>query len=229
MSTPNATTPAAPAAGAAPAEGTPPPAAAPAADAKSAAPAAKPSVFAKELPAETKPEEKASPPEVKAVELDLPEGFDAKAGEALKALAGKLGLDKARGAELVKAYAEANAAAQKQVEERFTKQVAEWKAAAKADPSIEKLGGFEKVVRGADRLLMRFDSDGKLGELLEGSGLAFHPAVVGFFGSLAQALKEDSVTGAAAPAPAAASQTAEIARLKALYPKSPQLTAHLKE
>lgn len=228
MSTPNATTPAAPAA-AAPAEGTPPAAAAPTAggEAKSTAPAAKPSVFAKEVPAETPPAQK--PAEVAPVELDLPEGFDAKAGESLKALAGKLGLDKTKGAELVKAYAEANAAAQKQVEERFNKQVAEWKAAAKADPAIEKLGGFDKVVRGADRVLTRFDSEGKLGELLEGSGLAFHPAVVSFFGSLAAALKEDTVTGAAAVAPPAASQTAEIARLKALYPKSPQLFAHLKE
>lgn len=161
----------------------------------------------------------------------MPEGFDAKAGETLKSLAGRLGLDKTKGGELVKAYAEANAVAQKAAEERFEKQVTEWKTAAKADPLVERLGGFEKVVRGADRLLTRFDSDGKLSGLLESSGLAFHPAVVGFFGSIAAAMKEDTVTGAAhaPPAAASASKADELARLSALYPASPELFAHLKE
>lgn len=234
MSTPNATTPVAPAAaGAAPAEGTAPAAgAAPAAAgaaATSTAPAAKGSVFAKELPAETKDAETKPADAPAPVELDLPEGFDAKAGETLKALAGRLGLDKTKGGELVKAYAEANAAAQKVAEERFDKQVTEWKTAAKADPLVEKLGGFEKVVRGADRLLTRFDTDGKLSGLLESSGLAFHPAVVGFFGQLAAALKEDTVTGAANTPGPSASQADEMARLKALYPKSPQMFPNLKE
>lgn len=226
MSTPNVTTaaPAAPVTTPAPVETK---SAAPAGDATPAAPAAPAkSVFAKEVPEGEKAPEKAL--DVQPVDLELPAGFDAKAGETLKTLAGKLGLDKTKGAELVKAYTEANAAAQKVAEERFTKQTAEWKSAARADPAIEKLGGFEKVVRTADRVLTRFDVDGKLSEVLEGSGLAFHPAVVRFFGELGAALKEDTVSGAPSPG-ATRSQSDETARLKALYPQSPKMFAHLKE
>lgn len=230
MSTPNVTTPASPAAAPAaapapaPAEGVAPAAGA---ESKAAAPEAKAGVFAKQATTEKATEKAADAPA--SVELDLPEGFDAKAGATLKALAGRLGLDKTKGGELVKAYSEANAANQKAVEERFTKQVADWKTAARADPAIEKLGGFDKVVRGADRVLTRFDSDGKLGEMLESTGLAFHPTVVSFFGQLAAALKEDTVSGAAPAPSAAASKGDEIARLKALYSSSPELFAHLKE
>ena len=181
---------------------------------------AKGSVFAREAgepKADAKADATGEAP--KAVELELPEGFDAKAGETLKSLAGKLGLDKAKGGELVKAYVEAQGAAQKAYEEKFQAQLETWKTAAKADPVVKELGGFEKVMRGADRLVTRFDPDGTFADLLERSGMAFEPSVVRFFGRVASALREDTISGT--PSAAAGPSPEDV--LARLYPNSQSL------
>lgn len=182
------------------------------ADAK---PEAKASPYSKEAKPEEKADEKAEP---KAVELEFPKGFDEKAGATLKTLAGQLGLDAAKGKVLVDAYVTAQAAAQKTYEESLAKQTDAWKAELKADASVKAAGGFDASMRLVDRLVTRFDPKGELSDVLERSGLAFHPGVVRFLASIAVSLKEDTVAGTAS---APAKDVDALAALRAQYPNHP--------
>ncbi len=152
--------------------------------------------------------------EAPVVEIDLPEGFDADAASTLKALAGELGLDKARGGKLVAAYQKAQAEAEKRAEAAFVAQAKQYVAQAEQHPVVKELGGVDKARALAGKALSVVGSK-ELGALLQASGLAYHPEVLALFARVGARLGDDSVRGAgngtAAPKPTAEQQ------LRALY------------
>jgi hypothetical protein len=129
-----------------------------------------------------------------AVELDLPEGFPEVAAGTIKTLAGELGLDKAKAQKLVERYAEAEKAAAAAREEAFVKQANEYVTQAEKHPAVVQLGGLEKARNLAGKALTTLGTP-ELGELLQSSGLAYHPEVLSFFAGLGKRLGEGGVAG----------------------------------
>lgn len=197
MSTPDGTTPApAPAAAPAAAAGSPAPAsaAAPAAASKPALPPPLVAPVPKDAPADAQAGEKA-PAAAAPVEVDFPEGFPEVAAASIKGLAADLGLDKAKAGKLVERYVEAQKQLDAQREESFAKQAHEYVAQAEKHQAVVALGGLDKARALAGKALTTFGSPA-MGELLQATGLAYHPEVLAFFAGLGARLGEGSVSGA---------------------------------
>lgn len=79
-------------------------------------------------------------------------------------------------------------------QETFIQTRKEWVNEIKSDPEF---GGdkFDATVRGSQLALRKFDTDGKMVELLETSGFGDHPGVIKFMARVHAALGEDPVHG----------------------------------
>jgi hypothetical protein len=190
-------------------------------------PAAPASLLGGEPPAKT--EGAAAPVEGEAgkapdapadIDLKLPEGF--AADEALqgdfKGAAKAAGLDSAKAQALFDVYAKAQATAEAKQAEDFAKQRSDWVSAVKADPEI---GGdnLQASVLAANRAVAKLGGP-ELHQLLNATGLGDHPLLVRAFARAGALLAEDSIAGTTGGGPQG---DAETARLKALYPNSPEM------
>lgn len=145
--------------------------------------------------------------------LELPEGFDAKVGETLKSLAGELGLDGTKAKVLVERYVKAQADAQAQAEKNFEAQVQQYVAQAAEHAAVKELGGLDAARGLAAKALTKLGS-APLAEMLQASGLAYHPEVLAFFARVGGLMREGTVAGGAAPSTPAPSK---VDQLKAFY------------
>lgn len=133
-----------------------------------------------------------------AIELKLPEGFDADkaALEGFKATASELGLDTAKAQKLFDQYVAIEKARGEAAEKAFAEQDAKWAAAVQADPDIggEKLKTTVTEVRAA----LNWLGPG-VGQLIKAAGLGNNPDVVKAFVKLGRGLADDSIKGTSTP------------------------------
>jgi hypothetical protein len=134
------------------------------------------------------------PQDAAALELKLPEGFqadDALMGE-FRSVAKDLGLDSAKAQKFVDLYAKASGALTQQAEAAHAKQVEDWGKAIQADKDLggDNLPATRKL---ADAALGRFATP-EFKALLDASGLGNHPDLVRVFRDIGKALADDTVT-----------------------------------
>lgn len=191
------------------------PTSAPVDAAPSAAPATGAPVSALAGAAALKVEEKA--PESKApakLELKAPAGFEAHV-EAFSKTAAELGLDGEKAQKAFDQVVAIDAARTKASEDAFAAQDAKWAAELQADAEI---GGakFKGAMGDVNRALKRFG--GPMGEgqrvaplaaLLHQAGLGNHPLVLKAFAAIGRSLADDTVSGTAKAAPAAAQRLSD--------------------
>lgn len=187
----------------------PPPAAAtgtapsPAAETKPAATETKPAVDENALLDASKAQPEATKPAATAIELKLPEGYqaDEKALGNFKTLAAKVGLDSAKAQEVFDGYVAFESEREKAFEVQFKAHNAKGLAAIKADPDI---GGEKYSVsqREAAKAIAKLGGQ-KLVEKLHAAGLSNDIDVFRGFVAIGRALKDDSIAGGGTtPAPA---------------------------
>lgn len=126
----------------------------------------------------------------------MPEGFDVdeSALELAKPLFKELGLDQANAQKAVDVFAKIAGQQAEAMAEGHSAQVAAWTAETTKSMSKEDIG---VAVAG----LKRFDTEGKVAEVLNSTGLGSHPDVVAFFKRVGEATSEDSFDGKPAGMP----------------------------
>lgn len=170
------------------------------------APTAPPATSEASKPAESKPAET-----LKAVELKLPEGFqaDVKQVDAFKALASEVGLDSAKAQRVFDSYVALEKSRTEALDAAVEAQSAKWRAEVDALPEFTGPARQESMAD-VQRALARFGGK-PLGELLDAAGLGNHPLLVKAFADIGKALREDTIAGSTKPgAPSERRTDAEI-------------------
>lgn len=142
-----------------------------------------------------------------AIELKLPEGFeaDAKQLDAFKATATELGLDGPKAQRIFDQYVAIESARTKAAEDAFIAQDKKWVAELAADPELfdAKAGTLQPgAKRDIGRAVQHFKAH-KAFQLVDRAGLGNHPEFVKLFAAIGRSLREDSVAGTSSSAPAA--------------------------
>lgn len=125
--------------------------------------------------------------------FEMPEGFEVD--EA--ALAGatpifqELGLSQAKAQKLVSFFAEHEGQRAEAMAAGHVAQVEAWETAAREQFGAEFDGTVQTAVAG----LKRFDTDGKVSEVLNSTGLGSHPEVIALFNRIGKATSEDTFDG----------------------------------
>jgi hypothetical protein len=144
----------------------------------------------------------AAPATPAAIELKLPEGFDAdaKALTDFKSKAAELGLDSPKAQAIIDQYVALEQSRTKQLEDAFAQQDAKWAAELAALPEFL---GTKKDAAMADvhRAIKHFGGH-EVAQLLDRAGLGNHPRLVQGFAAIGRALREDSIAGTTAAAAA---------------------------
>lgn len=198
------------------------PAAATAPDSLLSAPAPTPAPAAPAPAAEApKPAAAVAPVAPVPLELKLPEGVtkDDPLIAGFTPLAQEFGLKGEQAQKLVDLYAGAQKAQTEKTNAALIAETKAWQDATKADPEI---GGekFAASIALANKAVSAFGGQ-ELFDILKASGLGSHPVVVKAFARAGKAIAEDTSAGTSNGA--APSATTAEARLRALYPNSPEL------
>lgn len=151
---------------------------------------------------EFKPEP-AKPDIPEKYELKLPDGakLDAKHPEAIATFAKENGLSQKAAQALLERDAAHSKAQTEKIDADYKAFVDDLLVKSKADPEI---GGanFDANVNKAQRVIAKFDTDGKLKKVLDESGYGNHPDVIRIFTKIFGAMKEDElVVPSAQPGP----------------------------